>query len=186
MVKNGGPQFETMLQQNMSIIDKWTILDTGSADDTLDIIKRMLVGKKKGELYEEPFINFRDSRNRLLDLAGTECKYTLMLDDTYVIEGDLRSFLNETRGDQMSDSYTLYIKSDDTLYGSNRVIKSDRKLRYIHKIHEVITDKNNINIVIPQEKAFIDDKRFDYMEKRTHDRKQLDLKLLYEEVDENC
>lgn len=185
MVKNGGPQFETMLQQNMNIIDKWTILDTGSTDDTLDIIKRTLVGKKKGELYEEPFINFRDSRNRLLDLAGTACKYTLMLDDTYVIEGDLRSFLNETRGDQLSDSYTLYIKSDDTLYGSNRVIKSDRNLRYVHKIHEVITDKNNINIVIPQERASIDDRRFDYMEKRTYDRKKLDLKLLYEEVDEN-
>ena len=27
MVKNGGAQFETMLQQNMKIIDKWTILD---------------------------------------------------------------------------------------------------------------------------------------------------------------
>jgi len=174
MVKNGGPQFETMLQQNMNIIDKWTILDTGSTDDTLDIIKRTLVGKKKGELYEEPFINFRDSRNRLLDLAGTACKYTLILDDTYVIEGDLRSFLNETRGE-----------SDDTLYGSNRVIKSDRNLRYVHKIHEVITDKNNINIVIPQERASIDDRRFDYMEKRTYDRKKLDLQLLYEEVDEN-
>ena len=185
MVKNGGAQFETMLQQNMKIIDKWTILDTGSTDDTLDIIKRTLVGKKKGELYEEPFINFRDSRNRLLDLAGTACKYTLMLDDTYIIEGDLRSFLNETRGDQRSDSYTLYIKSDDTLYGSNRLVKSDRNLRYVHKIHEVITDKNNINIVIPKERAFIDDRRFDYMEKRTHDRKKLDLKLLYEEVDEN-
>lgn len=185
MVKNGGAQFETMLQQNMKIIDKWTILDTGSTDDTLDIIKRTLVGKKKGELYEEPFINFRDSRNRLLDLAGTACKYTLMLDDTYIIEGDLRSFLNETRGDQRSDSYTLYIKSDDTLYGSNRLVKSDRNLRYVHKIHEVITDKNNINIVIPQERTFIDDRRFDYMEKRTHDRKKLDLKLLYEEVDEN-
>ena len=99
MVKNAGPQFENMLQQNLSIIDKWTILDTGSTDETLDIIKRTLVGKKNGELYEEPFINFRDSRNRLLDLAGNSCKYIIMLDDTYVIEGDLRSFLNETRGD---------------------------------------------------------------------------------------
>jgi predicted O-methyltransferase YrrM len=185
MVKNAGPQFENMLQQNMPIIDKFTILDTGSTDETIDIIKRTLVGKKNGELYEEPFINFRDSRNRLLDLAGKSCKYIIMLDDTYVVEGDLRSFLNDTRGDQLSDSYTLYIKSEDTIYGSNRIIKSESGLRYIHTIHEVISDKNNINIVVPKEIVTINDGRFDYMEKRTNERKQLDLKLLFDEVANN-
>ena len=185
MVKNGGPQFEQMLLDNMPHFDKWTILDTGSTDDTIAIINRLLVGKKKGQLFQEPFINFRESRNRCLELAGTSCKFITMLDDTYVVNGNLRSFLNEVRGDQIATSFTLYIQSDDTIYGSNRIIKSSSGLRYIHKIHEVITDKNNINIVIPKEVAFIDDRRFDYMEKRTHDRKQQDLKFLFEEVEEN-
>ena len=143
MVKNGGPQFEQMLHDNMHLIDRWTILDTGSTDDTVNIIKRTLVNQKKGELYEEPFINFRDSRNRLLELAGETCKYTLMLDDTYVIKGDLRKFLHVTRGDQFADSFTLYIKSDDVEYGSNRILKTDRHLKYLYKIHEVIQEANN-------------------------------------------
>ena len=185
MVKNGGPQFEKMLLDNMPFFDRWTILDTGSTDDTIEIINRVLVGKKKGNLYQEPFINFRDSRNRCLELAGKTCKFITMLDDTYVIEGKLREFLNEVRGDQRSNSFTLYIKSDDTIYGSNRIIKSKSELRYVHRIHEVISDKNNINIVIPKEISLIDDRRFDYMEKRTMERKQLDLKLLFEEVEEN-
>ena len=185
MVKNGGTQFESMLQKNLHLIDSWTILDTGSTDGTIDTINKVLVGKKKGNLYQEPFINFRDSRNRLLELAGQDCKYIVMLDDTYVIEGDLRKFLNEVRGDQVATSFTLYIKSDDTIYGSNRIIKSESGLRYVHRIHEVITDKNNVNIVIPKEVSSIDDRRFDYMEKRTMERKQLDLKLLFEEVEEN-
>ena len=185
MVKNGGPQFEQMLIDNLPIFDRWTILDTGSTDETIETINRVLVGKKKGNLFQEPFINFRDSRNRCIELAGTSCKFITMLDDTYVVEGNLRGFLNEVRGDQLSSSFTLYIHSDDTIYGSNRVIKSKSGLKYVHKIHEVITDKNNINIVIPKEYCTIDDKRFDYMEKRTQDRKQLDLKLLYEEVEEN-
>ena len=185
MVKNGGPQFEQMLLDNISFFDRWTILDTGSTDDTIDIINRVLVGKKKGNLYQEPFINFRDSRNRCLELAGTSCKFITMLDDTYVVTGKLREFLNEVRGDQRSTSFTTYIHSDDTIYGSNRIIKSKSGLRYVHRIHEVISDKNNINIVIPNEVTYIDDRRFDYMEKRTQDRKQLDLKLLFEEVDEN-
>lgn len=185
MVKNGGPQFEKMLTDNLPFFDKWTILDTGSTDETIDIINRVLIGKKKGNLYQEPFINFRDSRNRCLDLAGSSCKFITILDDTYVINGNLRRFLNDVRGDQLSSSFTLYINSNDTVYGSNRIIKNNTGLRYIHKIHEIISDKNNINIVIPQEYCFIDDRRFDYMEKRTNDRKKLDLKLLYEEVEEN-
>ena len=185
MVKNAGPQFEQMLIDNIDNFDRWTILDTGSTDETIDIINRVLVGKKPGELYCEPFINFCDSRNRLIDLAGKHCKFITMLDDTYVLNGNLRSFLNEVRGDQYSNSFTLYISSDDSIYCSNRIIKTESHLKYIHRIHEVITDKNNINIVIPFEKVKIIDKRFDYMEKRTMDRKQLDLKLLYEELDEN-
>jgi tetratricopeptide (TPR) repeat protein len=105
-----------------------------------------------------------------------------MLDDTYVIDGDIRQFLNEVRGDQVADSFTTFIKSDDTIYGSNRIIKSASGLRYIHTIHEVITDKNNMNIVIPKEVVSLIDGRFDYMEERTNERKQLDLKLLFEEV----
>lgn len=185
MVKNGGPQFEQMLKDNLPIFDRWTILDTGSTDDTIEIINRVLIGKKKGHLFQEPFINFRDSRNRCLELAGTSCKFITMLDDTYIIKGDLTSFLNEVRGDQMATSFTLYIQSEDTIYGSNRIIKSNSGLKYVHRIHEVITDKNNINIVIPKEVAFVEDMRFDYMEKRTHERKQLDLKFLFEEVEEN-
>jgi len=185
MVKNGGPQFEHMLLSNLHIIDKWTILDTGSTDDTISIIQRVLVGKKDGNLYQEPFINFRDSRNRLLDLAGQDCKYLLMLDDTYTIEGNLREFLNEIRSDQYATSYTLFIKSDDTKYGSNRITKSNSGLRYKFKIHEVINDMNNINVIIPEDRASILDNRYDYMEKRTMERKQLDLKLLYEEVEDD-
>jgi hypothetical protein len=185
MVKNGGPQFQQMLIENMPFFDRWTILDTGSTDNTIETICKVLVGKKKGNLYQEPFINFRDSRNRCLDLAGQSCKFITMLDDTYAIQGKFREFLNEVRGDQYSSSFTLFIHSDDTIYGSNRVIKAESGLRYIHTIHEVITDKNNVNIVIPDEITNIEDRRFDYMEKRTKDRKQLDLKLLYDEVKEN-
>lgn len=184
MVKNGGDQFETMLNENKHLIDKWTILDTGSTDGTVAIIKKVL-SVKKGKLYQEPFINFRDSRNRVLELAGKTCKYTLMLDDTYIVKGDLRNFLNEVRGDQWGDSFTLYIKSYDVEYGSNRILRTDRNLRYWYKIHEVIQDKNNVNVVVPIDKSVIFDGRFDYMEERTMSRKELDLKLLYEELEDD-
>ena len=185
MVKNGGNQFEEMLKQNLPIIDCWTILDTGSTDSTIEIINRVLVGKKKGQLYQEPFVNFRDTRNRCLDLAGKKCKYTLMLDDTYIVKNNLRDFLHLVRGDQFSDSFSMYIKSDDSEYVSNRIVKTDRNLRYKYKIHEVITDKNNINVIVPMTQSNILDYRCDYMETRTMNRKQYDIQLLLEELEED-
>lgn len=185
MVKNGGEQFEDMLNKNLHLIDRWTILDTGSTDNTIEVINKVLVGKKMGELYQEPFINFKESRNRCLELAGTHCKFILMLDDTYIVDGNLREFLHTVRGDQLSDSFSVIIKSDDVEYGSNRLIKSVSGLRYKYKIHEVIDDKNNVTIIVPKNVAIINDGRFDYMEERTMKRKESDLKLLYEELEEN-
>lgn len=184
MVKNGGDLFAKMLEENLPYIDRWTVLDTGSTDNTVENVKKILADKK-GKLYEEPFINFRDSRNHCLEFAGKTCKFNIMLDDTYVLKGDIRTFLEIIRGDQFADSYSLVIQSNDMEYYSNRITKSENNLRYIYKIHEVITNKNNTNVVVPKHIGRVFDYRADYMEKRTMERKQYDLKLLYEEVEED-
>jgi predicted O-methyltransferase YrrM/tetratricopeptide (TPR) repeat protein len=182
MVKNGGKIFEEMLTKNMPFMDRWTILDTGSTDDTIEIINRVLVGKKKGALFQEPFINFGESRNRCLELAGTQCKYNIMLDDTYVLGGFLKEFLHFVRGDQFTDSFSLYINQYDIEYASNRIFKSTKNLKYLYSIHEVIQDYDNVNVIIPNSQAHIYDIPSTDMSVRTFDRKENDLKLLFEEI----
>ena len=186
MVKNGGDTLRDVIRANMPFIDEYTILDTGSTDGTVSILQEEFnTHKKKGKILREPFLNFRDSRNRCLDLCGQRCKYIVMLDDTYILKNDLRVFLESVRGDQFSDSFSLYIQSDDVEYGSNRIIRSDRKhLRYKYKIHEVITPVKNNNVIIPKELAYIYDVRSDYMEERTMTRKQYDIQILNEMVAE--
>ena len=93
--------------------------------------------------------------------------------------------MQRIRSDQYADSFSLYIQSNDTQYASNRIVKCSSNLRYLYKIHEVIQQKNNINIIIPITDAYIFDGRFDYMEERTMNRKKLDLQLLSEEIQEN-
>jgi len=181
MVKNASDKFREVLEKNLPFINRWTILDTGSTDNTIKIIEEVL-SCKKGKLYKEPFINFRDSRNRLLDLAGTNCKYTIMLDDTYIIQGDILEFLKTTRSDQFSDSFAIFLKSFDVEYASNRILKTNRKLRYLFKIHEVIQPQNNKQIIIPMDDGYILDKTDDYMQERTNSRKSLDIQLLNEEL----
>ena len=184
IVKNAGDDFRNILTHNLPFFDTWTILDTGSTDNTIYIIKDVLKNKK-GNLYQEPFINFKDSRNRCLDLAGNSSKFIIMLDDTYKIQGNLRPFLQTVRADQLADSFSIFIKSYDTEYGSNRIIKSSSNLRYIYKIHEVIDPNNNYNVIIPSHHAYIEDISSNYMNERTFLRKKQDIFFLNQELNEN-
>lgn len=182
MVKNAGDEFEKILTDNLEYIDRWTILDTGSTDNTINIINKVLKNKR-GKLYQEDFINFRDSRNRLLELASQyNCVFNIMLDDTYILKGDVRNFLTKIRSDTYADSYSLYIKDIDLTYSSNRITRPEYNLKYIHLVHEVL--QNNINAAIPSDIMWIKDLSNDYMKNRTESRKIKDLQWLLDEINE--
>lgn len=185
MVKNPGEFWETFLTHNKPLMDSYTILDTGSTDDTVAIARRVLADVK-GEIHEEKFLNFRDSRNRLLDLAGTSGFFNIMLDDTYLVEGisALREFLDLARGDDVASSFSIPIRDADTTYLSNRVTKSANGLRYIHKVHEVIQSEGNLNVTLPPDTAYIQDVHLPYMSERTLQRKQADIDQLKQMLEE--
>lgn len=177
MVKDAGDDFRDILTRNLPYMDRYTILDTGSTDNTISIIKEVLKNKR-GELYQEPFINFRESRNRLLDLAGDHCHFNIMLDDTYVLTGKVREFLDFARGDDNVSSYSLIIDDSNTMYSSNRITKPSHNLRYINLVHEIIQTENNLNVSIPFEWGYIKDVNSEYMINRTKARKQNDIDTL--------
>lgn len=181
MVKNAGDNFRNILEKNLPYVDHWTFLDTGSTDNTVEIIKDVMKCKR-GTLYQEPFINFRDSRNRLFDLAGEKCAFNIMLDDTYVLHGDLRKFLTLARGDDVASSFNLFITTNDMMYGSIRITKPERKKRYVYTIHEIVNDKG---FQIPKNIAYIEDIISPYMNLRTKKRKEQDLVLLTQELKDN-
>lgn len=189
MIKNSGDIFKDVLLENLKIADQVTILDTGSTDNTLDIVNEIMETDSRIKLYQEPFIDFSTSRNRLMDLAeenDRSCVFHIMLDDTYILRKSdvLRSFLHEIRSNEFP-SFSLNIKGCDVIYSSNRIIRPETKLRYKYKIHEIIDNNNGESALIPTEKGFIEDLHSGYMKDRTLARKNSDLKLLFEELEEN-
>lgn len=188
MVKNGGDSFRSVLEQNLPFIDCWSILDTGSTDDTVEIIRKTM-DKKDGNLYQEPFLNFRDSRNRLIDLSktdGRDCVFNIFLDDTFIIQDGtdmkIRNFLHMFRTDNQADSFSLYISEADMHYSTNRVLRSEKNLKYIYRVHEII--EPNQNMLIPQKYGYIKGVTTEYMQTRTETRKRTDLQMLLEDYQE--
>ena len=182
MVKNAGDGFADILKRNLPYMDRYTILDTGSTDNTIAIAKEILA-EKRGEIYQEPFINFRDSRNRLLELAGEKCFFNVMIDDTYVLNGNIRTFLDIARGDDTVDSFSITIEDEENLYLSNRITKSSRGLKYVNLIHEII--EPNYSVSVPYSWGYIRDISSEYMRTRTKKRKEQDLVILRQMLENN-
>ena len=142
IVKNGSKPLKNTLLAIKDYIDHWTILDTGSTDGSQDYIRDILTDIP-GNLYEEPFVDFEVSRNRSLELAGTNCEYNIILDDSYILHGGakIREILeNNTK----NDAFSIIIKDENSLYESTRITRASKNLRFKYKVHEMIICKNNL------------------------------------------
>src|SRR3954465_9964047 len=79
-------------------IDRWCILDTGSTDGTIALIRSTMEGVP-GEVHEAPFVDFATTRNHGLELAGQSTEFVMWLDadDELVNGAALRAFLERER-----------------------------------------------------------------------------------------
>ena len=70
IIKNEAPVIRRCLDSVKPFIDSWVIVDTGSSDDTQQIVRDTMAGLP-GELHERPWKNFGHNRNEALELART-------------------------------------------------------------------------------------------------------------------
>jgi glycosyltransferase involved in cell wall biosynthesis len=105
IVKDEAENVRACVESALPVIDAWTVIDTGSTDDTPAIVHDALA-HLDGELLHRPFDGFGPARTALLEAARDRADYTLMLDadHTLHIEGD--------RPDLTADSYLIRIRGD--------------------------------------------------------------------------
>jgi glycosyltransferase involved in cell wall biosynthesis len=140
IVKNSGEILRECLQKNRNFIDHWTIVDTGSTDNTPDIIREEL-RDIPGTLHFSEFTNFSETRNKAFELADKKCKYMIVLDDSYEIGNgkEMREYLQKSNADVIQSK--IAFKRDailTDLYYSNRITKSSLGLRYKFRVHEIL------------------------------------------------
>ena len=132
-------------------LDYWVICDTGSSDNTIDIIKSFFDDLNiPGEIYIHDWIDFSYNRNKALKLAFNKTDYIFLFDADDEIHGNFKiPHLNK-------DSYNVKFGGG---YNYNRIcIINNRKLWiYCGVLHEIIISQDNssTNELIKGEYYFI-------------------------------
>jgi glycosyltransferase involved in cell wall biosynthesis len=177
IVKNGSEPLKNTLLAIKDYIDHWTILDTGSTDGSQDCIRGIL-RDIPGNLYEEPFVDFEVSRNRSLELAGANCEYNIILDDSYILHGGIK--LREIlKNNTENDAFSLIIQDENSLYESIRITRTSKNLKFKYKVHEIIIAKNHL--LITDNDIFIQDVSDNKHKVRSTERHNRDIEVLLQE-----
>jgi GR25 family glycosyltransferase involved in LPS biosynthesis len=112
--------------------DYWVISDTGSTDDTPNIIKEFFKEKNiDGELYFDEWKNFAYNRTLALEYAYQKTDYLLVFDADDEIYGDFKlpSILDH-------DAYQFCFGGIGIKYGRILLVNNKKKFNFLGVLHE--------------------------------------------------
>jgi GR25 family glycosyltransferase involved in LPS biosynthesis/glycosyltransferase involved in cell wall biosynthesis len=140
IVKNESHIIENTLQKLCKKIsfDYWVICDTGSTDNTTQIINDFFLKKEiKGELFNDEWVNFAHNRTLALERAYKKTDLLLIFDADDEIVGDIN-----LPSKVLFDEYHLKFGSSSGLsYTRVLLINNHKKFQYLSVIHEFINCK---------------------------------------------
>ncbi|MDD4930891.1 MAG: glycosyltransferase [Candidatus Colwellbacteria bacterium] len=156
MVKNENKRIVVSLDSVKGIVDKFVIMDTGSEDNTVEIIKTYC-DKNKIELHllEKSFpppFHYSNARNVVLDFADDKAEFLLLLDcnDELKDGPNIRRFVDSYEGRSTAfhicQEWWNGISLDK--YYNIRLLKAKNGWRYKGAIHEYISNPicdNDVN-----------------------------------------
>ena len=155
IVKNESKIITRLLDSVVSIIDCYCICDTGSTDETINIINEYFGNKGiPGKIVTEPFQNFSHNRNVSLHSCLGMSDYVLLLDADMVLE--IKSFNKNVLNN--ADCFYILQGSDSFYYQNMRIVKNNGKYNYCGVTHEYINTPEGSKILgFEKTKLFIKD-----------------------------
>ena len=155
IVKNESRIIKRLFDSILPIIDSYCICDTGSTDNTIQIIEDYFKEKGiPGKVVNEPFKNFCYNRNFALQACIGLSDYILLVDADMIIE--VNNFDKSILG--KAESFSIIQGNDSFYYQNMRIVKNNGLYKYIGVTHEYIdTPKNNTIIQLDKKEIFIRD-----------------------------
>jgi tetratricopeptide (TPR) repeat protein len=177
IVKNESKIITRLFDSVLPIIDSYCICDTGSTDNTIQIITDYFQSKNiPGKIVEEPFKNFCYNRTFALTSAIGMSDYLLLLDADMILE-----VKNFNKNDLIKcDNYHILQGNDNFYYLNMRIIKNNGLYKYVGVTHEHIdTPSNSTSKLLEKNELFIRDIGDGGAK---HDKFERDIKLLTEGI----
>jgi len=155
IVKNESKIIKRLFDSVISIIDSYCICDTGSTDNTIQIIEEYFKEKGiSGKIVQEPFKNFCHNRNFALQSCIGLSDYVILLDADMILEikNFDKSILNSAQ------SFNVLQGNNSFYYQNLRIIRNNGLYKYVGVTHEYIdTPQNNTIINLNKSDIFIND-----------------------------
>lgn len=138
IVKNESAIITRLFDSIISIIDTYCICDTGSTDNTINIIEKYFNDKGiKGIIVTEPFKNFEYNRTISIQKCIGLSDYILLLD------ADMTLTINNFNKDDLdADIYAIIQGSADFYYYNIRIVRNVPNISYKGVTHEYIDFPN--------------------------------------------
>jgi glycosyltransferase involved in cell wall biosynthesis len=143
IVKNESKIITRLLDSVSGIIDSYCICDTGSTDNTVELITEYFGSKNiTGKIVFEPFKNFSHNRNVALKHCEGLSDYIIFLDADMVLK------VNKFEKSMLSlgDSFSILQGTEEFLYHNMRIVKNNGKISYTGVTHEHINFPPNTTV----------------------------------------
>jgi glycosyltransferase involved in cell wall biosynthesis len=149
MLKNEQKRLQITLDSVVGFVDALIIYDTGSTDNTINIVEKFSE-KHKINLYlkKGDFVDFSTSRNISLDLADTiDVHYILLLDCNDELRGG--EYLREAAREFINKQNTAFLVCQEWFTGQKdkyfniRFVKPRNSWRYQGSVHEWFKDMSS-------------------------------------------
>ena len=133
IVKDEAAVIERCLRSVMPIIDTWVIIDTGSTDQTCEIIQKTMEDIP-GHLHCRPWKDFAHNRSEAIELARADCDYLFFIDADEVLLLQQAFTLPELN----ADAYSATILHNSLRYARTCLVSTKLSWRYRGVLHEYL------------------------------------------------
>ena len=135
LTRNESARIQRTIESALPLIDSYTLLDTGSTDNTIEVVRRT-AGNLPGQVVSAPWTgSFADARNRAFDAARA-----------YVCQADRQYLLHLDAGEQIgtdaplpeltADAYQVPVSYGGCRFNSTRIFRARAQWVWKYRIHE--------------------------------------------------